>query len=305
MREIFENILGAENVLENEEMSKHTTFRIGGEAEYFLMPDSAEKLSRLLCELNRVKMPYFILGNGSNLLVGDEGIDGAVISLCKRMSNIKCEGSELYAECGVLLSRVASEALKNELCGFEFASGIPGTVGGAVYMNAGAYGSEMSGIVKSVDYADKSGRIQTVDSADCGFGYRKSVFAERGDIILGCRLSLEKGRAEDIRAEMNELTKRRVTKQPLDKPSAGSVFKRPEGYFAGGLIEQAGLKGFSIGGAQVSEKHAGFIINTGGATAADVIKLIRHIQKTVFDQFGVMLETEIKTVGKFGSEVTV
>ncbi len=250
-------------------------------------------------------MPYFILGNGSNLLVGDEGIDGAVISLRKKMSDIRCEGSELCAECGALLSRVATVAVENELCGFEFASGIPGSVGGAVYMNAGAYGSEMSEIIKSVDYVDKDGNIRTTDSADCGFGYRKSAFAERGDIILGCRLALSKGRAEEIRAKMNELTQRRVTKQPIDKPSAGSVFKRPEGHFAGGLIEQAGLKGFSVGGAQVSEKHAGFIINTGGATAADVIKLIHHIQKTVFDKFGVRLETEVKTVGNFGSGVEV
>lgn len=299
MKKTFEDLIGAENVLTNELMSRHTTFRIGGAAEYFLTPETAEDLARLIGELKRVSMPYFILGNGSNLLVSDKGVSGAVISLRKKMTEIRREGDGIYAACGVTLARIAAEALKNELCGFEFASGIPGTLGGAIYMNAGAYGSEMSGVVKAVDYMNGNGNVKRISTEECEFGYRHSIFARRGDIVLGAELKLGKGNAEDIRALMNELNQKRVSKQPLDKPSAGSVFKRPEGHFAGGLIEQANLKGFSVGGAQVSEKHAGFIINTGGATADDVLTLIQHIQKTVFEKFGVMLETEIKTVGNF------
>lgn len=303
MKKIFENILGEENVLKDEAMSRHTTFRIGGNAEYFLTPETPEQLTMLLHELKRAGMPYFILGNGSNLLVSDGGIDGAVISLYKKMADIRCENTEIYAQCGALLSRIAAVALKNELTGFEFASGIPGSLGGAVCMNAGAYGSEMSGVIKSVEYMDADGNTGVRYAEECEFGYRKSIFAIRGEIVLGCTLALEKGSATEIRAKMNELTEKRVSKQPLDKPSAGSVFKRPEGHFAGGLIEQAGLKGYTVGGAQVSEKHAGFIVNTGGATAADVLALIKHIQKTVFDMSGVMLEPEVKMIGRFDTEV--
>ncbi len=299
MRKLFEEALGKENVFENEPMSEHTTFRIGGCADWFLTPENEEQLRRVLALLKDRTMPYFVMGNGSNLLVGDRGIRGAVICPYKKMSAVEVRGTEIYAECGALLARVASAAMSAKLCGMEFASGIPGSVGGALYMNAGAYGSEMSKIVKSVRSMDSEGKVKEFSAEQCGFGYRKSVFCENGDIILSGILRLESGDAEKIREYMRELSERRVSKQPLDKPSAGSTFKRPEGHFAGSLIEQAGLKGYSVGGACVSEKHAGFVVNTGGATAADVCRLIEHIQKTVYEMSGVMLEPEVKTVGEF------
>ncbi len=299
MRKIFEEILGTENVLENEPMSRHTTFRIGGNADWFLTPDSKEKLTETIKAVRDSGMPCFVLGNGSNLLVGDKGIRGVVICLCKKMDKIQIDGRRLYAESGAILSRVSHAALDAELRGTEFASGIPGTIGGAVFMNAGAYDHEMKEIIETVDFADNSGNIFRASCDECGFGYRTSMFAKKNHIILGCTLKLEKGNGEEIRALMNDYTQRRVSKQPLEKPSAGSTFKRPEGHFAGSLIEQAGLKGFSIGGAQVSEKHAGFVINTGSATARDVLDLIEHIKKTVNEKFGVMLEPEVRMVGEF------
>ncbi len=299
MREVFTKIVGDGNVLVNEPMSKHTSFKIGGAADYFLTPESEEALKTAIKVAKDNNLPVFIMGNGSNLLVGDGGIRGVVISLCKKLKNIEINEEYLYAQCGALLSRVSAEALKAELEGFEFASGIPGTVGGGVYMNAGAYGPEIKDIVEKVRFMDSSGNIAEIKAEDCGFGYRKSIFAEKGYLVLGCTFRLKKGNAEQIREKINDYTNRRVTKQPIDKPSAGSVFKRPEGYFAGGLIEEAGLKGYSIGGAKVSEKHAGFIINTGNATARDVLDLIEHIQTVVYEKNGVKLETEIKFVGEF------
>ncbi len=299
MRKKFEEILGAENVFENEPMCNHTTFKIGGKADWFLTPQNRDGLLRILAAIKAAGMPCFILGNGSNLLVGDKGIRGAVVCLSKNMNSIRVEGERIYAESGAILSRVSHTALAEGLKGTEFASGIPGTIGGAVYMNAGAYEHEMKEIIESVDYIDSCGNVKKASCEECDFGYRKSVFAKKDYIILGCTLKLEKGNSEEIKAQINDYTKRRVSKQPLEKPSAGSTFKRPVGYFAGGLIEQAGLKGYSIGGAQVSEKHAGFVINTGGATAKDVLELIEYIKKTVDEKFGVMLEPEIKMIGEF------
>lgn len=299
MREIFERILGAENVLENEPMCNHTTFKVGGCADWFLMPRSGEQLSEVLKVLRKAEIPSFILGNGSNLLVGDKGIRGAVVCLCKKMDKIEICGAELYAECGAILSKVSNAALAEGLSGLEFASGIPGSVGGAVFMNAGAYEHEMKEVIKSVKYMDLSGNVFECDCADCCFGYRTSRFAKESSIILGCTFELKKDDRNEIMARIADYTQRRVSKQPLEKPSAGSTFKRPVGYFAGGLIEQAELKGYSIGGAQVSEKHAGFIINKGNATAEDVLKLIKYVQATVYEKFGVMLEPEVKMVGEF------
>jgi len=299
MRELFENILGKENVLENEPMCNHTTFKVGGCADWFLMPQNSEQLSAVIKAVHESDMPMFILGNGSNLLVGDKGIRGAVICLCKKMDKIEVCGDEIFAEAGAVLSRISNAALAAELSGVEFASGIPGTLGGAIYMNAGAYEHEMKEIVKSVKYMDLSGSIFEADCEDCGFGYRTSLFSKNDWIILGCTLKLKKDVKDAIKGRIADYTQRRVSKQPLDKPSAGSTFKRPVGYFAGGLIEQAGLKGYSVGGAQVSEKHAGFIINAGGATAKDVLELIEYVRKTVYEKFGVMLEPEVKMMGEF------
>ncbi len=299
MHKDFEEILGKENVLRNESMSKHTTFKIGGNADLFLMPENEKQIKKVMAAAKENNLPIFIMGNGSNLLVGDKGIRGVVISLYKKMDKIELCGEKIYAECGAVLSRVSSSALTAELSGFEFASGIPGTVGGAIYMNAGAYGFEMKDIVESVRYMDESGEILEMPADLCNFGYRKSVFSEKNYIVLGATFKLQKGKKSEISEKISDFTQRRVTKQPVEKPSAGSVFKRPEGYFAGTLIEEAGLKGFSIGGAEVSEKHAGFIVNKGGATAKDVLDLIKHIQKTVYDKNGVILETEVRTVGEF------
>lgn len=299
MRELFERILGSENVIENEPMCNHTTFKIGGCADWFLMPQNSEQLSQILNVIKENNMPVFILGNGSNLLVGDKGIRGAVICLCKKMDNIEVCGDEIYAEAGAILSRVSNVALAAELSGVEFASGIPGSLGGAVYMNAGAYEHEMKEVVKSVKYIDFTGEIFEINCENCGFGYRTSIFNKNDYIILGCTLKLKKGNKEEIKEKIADYTQRRVSKQPLEKPSAGSTFKRPVGHFAGGLIEQSNLKGYTIGGAQVSEKHAGFIINKGGATAKDIIDLIEYVQKVVFEKFDVMLEPEVKMVGEF------
>ena len=298
MREIFENILGRENVLAEEPMSRHTTFKIGGNAEWFLMPKTKEQLLKTLEIVYGMELPSFILGNGSNLLVGDSGIRGAVICL-KNMDAIEVCGDEIYAQAGAILSRVSTVAANAALAGPEFSSGIPGSVGGAVFMNAGAYDHEMKEIIKSVEYMDMQGNFFEIPAEECEFGYRTSKFAGGDYIILGCTLKLKPGNVDEIKAKIADYTQRRVSKQPIEKPSAGSTFKRPTGYFAGTLIEQAGLKGYSIGGAQVSEKHAGFVINTGGATAEDVLNLIEHIKKTVFEKFGVMLEPEVKMIGEF------
>ncbi len=299
MRKIFEEILGTQNVLLDEPMSKHTTFKIGGAADYFLTPENEEQLKAVFKVAEEAKLPVFIMGNGSNLLVGDKGIRGVVICLFKKMDNIEVSENEIYVGCGALMSRVASVALNSGLAGLEFASGIPGTVGGGVYMNAGAYGFELKDIVKSVRFMDKGGIVSEIKCCDCEFGYRESVFSKKGYTVIGCTLTLVKDDKTAIRERMCDYTQRRVTKQPVEKPSAGSVFKRPEGYFAGALIEDAGLKGFSIGDAQVSEKHAGFIINNGAATARDVLDLIEYIKDVVYKKNGVILETEVKSVGEF------
>ncbi len=299
MRKVFEEIMGAENVLINEPMSRHTTFKIGGAADFFLMPKNNKQLKDAYIAAKQAGLSVLILGNGSNLLVSDKGIRGVVICLFKKMDSIKVEGEKIIAECGAPLSRVSSVALKAELGGFEFASGIPGTVGGGVYMNAGAYGFELKDIIESVTYMDNKGEICELDGDKCEFGYRQSIFDKNDYTILSCTFRLKRDNKDAIRERINDYTQRRNSKQPIDKPSAGSVFKRPEGYFAGALIEKANLKGVSVGGAQISEKHAGFIINTGNATARDVLDLIEHIKATVLKNDGVSLQPEIKMVGEF------
>ena len=291
--------LGSDNVRLHEPMKKHTTFRIGGPADYYLCPHSTEELQKILQICRENKLEFFILGNGSNLLVSDKGYRGVVIQLWKNFSDIETEDNTITVKAGALLSKVAAEALEESLTGMEFASGIPGTMGGAVMMNAGAYGGEMKDIIREVTVLTREGELLTLSKEEMNFGYRTSVVKEKGYVVISAELQLRKGDREEIRKVMDELKERRVTKQPLDMPSAGSTFKRPEGYFAGKLIMDAGPRGFSVGGAQISEKHCGFVVNKGDATAADVLGLIGEVQKRVQEKFGVALEPEVKFLGEF------
>ena len=291
--------LGSDNVRLHEPMKKHTTFRIGGPADYYLCPHSTEELQKILQICRENKLEFFILGNGSNLLVSDKGYRGVVIQLWKNFSDFETEDNTITVKAGTLLSKVAAEALEESLTGMEFASGIPGTMGGAVMMNAGAYGGEMKDIIREVTVLTREGELLTLSKEEMNFGYRTSVVKEKGYVVISAVLQLRKGDREEIRKVMDELKERRVTKQPLDMPSAGSTFKRPEGYFAGKLIMDAGLRGFSVGGAQISEKHCGFVVNKGDATAADVLGLIGEVQKRVQEKFGVALEPEVKFLGEF------
>ena len=296
---IFCATLGSDNVRLHEPMKKHTTFRIGGPADYYLCPHSIEELQKILQICKEKKIEFFILGNGSNLLVSDKGYRGAVIQLWKNFSDITVKGTTIIVKAGALLSKIAAEALEEGLTGMEFASGIPGTIGGATVMNAGAYGGEMKNINKEVTVLTQEGELLTLSNEEMKLGYRTSIVKEKGYVVVSVVLQLKKGDKEEIRKVMEDLKERRVTKQPLDMPSAGSTFKRPEGYFAGKLIMDAGLRGFSVGGAQISEKHCGFVVNKGDATAADVLGLIREVQKRVEEQFHVTLEPEVKFLGEF------
>ena len=291
--------LGSDNVYSIEPMRKHTTFRIGGPADFYLCPHSAKEIQKTVAICREEELPYFILGNGSNLLVSDQGYRGVVIQLWKNVSDILVEGCRIRAKAGASLAKIAGEALEEGLTGMEFAAGIPGTLGGAVVMNAGAYGGEMKDILQEALVMDEQGEIFTLKKEELHLGYRTSIIKEKGYIVLAAALELKPGDRKEIKEKMDELKQRRVEKQPLDMPSAGSTFKRPEGYFAGKLIMDAGLRGFSVGGAQISEKHCGFVVNTGKATANDVLTLIREVQKRVRDKFGVELETEVKFLGEF------
>lgn len=282
-----------------EPMSKHTTFRIGGPADFYLCPHSTKEVQQTVQICKEENLPYFILGNGSNLLVSDKGYRGAIIQLWKNFSDISVKDCCITAKAGALLSKVAAEALEEGLTGMEFASGIPGTIGGAVFMNAGAYGGEMKDIIKEVKVLDDQGEIRVLSNEEMKLGYRTSIVKEKGYTVLSAVLQLKKGDVSVIRETMEDLKNRRTSKQPLDMPSAGSTFKRPEGYFAGKLIMDSGLRGFSVGGAQVSEKHCGFVVNKGGATAEDVTALIREVQRRVKEKFGVELETEVRFLGEF------
>ena len=295
----FESICGEGKVLSDEPMSRHTTFRVGGPADYFLVPGSSDELMKLVRYCTDNGIAYFVLGNGSNLLVSDEGYRGAVIQLFRNMSEIRIEGNEVWAEAGALLSQIAAKAAAASLAGLEFAGGIPGTLGGACVMNAGAYGGEMKDVLLTVTVLAPSGEVMTIPASLMELGYRTSCIPGRGYIVLAARMELSGGDEKEIRAKMDSLRIQRQEKQPLDLPSAGSTFKRPEGYFAGKLIMDAGLRGYSIGGAQVSEKHCGFVVNRGGATAADISTLIRNVRERVEEQFGVSLEPEVRFLGHF------
>ena len=299
MLEKLQKMLGEAKVLVNEPMASHTTFRIGGPADYFVMPETVEELANVLKLCKEENTPYFILGNGSNLLVGDKGFRGVVIQLYKNFDGLSMEGTKITVKSGAMLIRVAKEAGKAGLTGLEFASGIPGTIGGAMVMNAGAYGGEMKDVVTSVTVLTKDGDIKTLSGDEMNFRYRGSVVEDEGYIVLEAVMELKEGNLEEIQARMDELSVQRRTKQPIEYPSAGSTFKRPEGYFAGKLIQDAELRGYQVGGAQVSEKHCGFVINAGGATAADVMQLMQDVSDKVMEQFGVTLEPEVKRIGEF------
>ena len=288
-----------EDILLKEPMSKHTTFRVGGEAQCLIRISRAQQLSALLPYFKERGLPYFVLGNGSNLLVGDAGYSGIVLQIGSKMNGIKVEGNRIWAGAGALLSQVAGYAQKNGLTGLEFASGIPGTIGGGIVMNAGAYGGEMEQVTERVKVIDDQGKITVIEKDAMEFGYRTSIIKHQPFIVLEVELALEPGNKNEIKARMEELAFMRKAKQPLEYASAGSTFKRPEGHFAGKLIMESGLKGYRVGGAQVSEKHCGFVINTGGATAADVLAVIQEAQKRVKEDTGITLETEVILLGKF------
>lgn len=289
----LENFLPAENIFLNEPMSKHTTFRIGGNADCLLQIENVEQLSKVKNYLGKLEMPYFVLGNGSNLLVSDEGYRGVILAVAEKMSEVTVEGNTIIAQAGAPMSKIARVAFENGLAGFEFASGIPGTIGGGVVMNAGAYDGELKQVVTFVKVVDAEGNALELDNEDMEFGYRTSAIKHSDFTAVEVGITLQPGEKEAIKAKMDELAAKRREKQPLEYPSAGSTFKRPEGHFAGALIMNANLRGFQIGGAQVSEKHCGFVINKGGATAADVEAVIAHVQEKVKEQFGVDLEPEV------------
>lgn len=293
------SILKEEQVKKDEPMKSHTTFRVGGPADYFVTPQTAEEVEKVIETCTQEKVPYYIVGNGSNLLVSDKGYEGVIIQIYKQMNQVKVEGAQIHAQAGALLSMIAKRALDAELTGFEFAAGIPGTLGGACVMNAGAYGGEMKDVLKSVTVLTDKGEVKTLAKEELELGYRTSVIAKKGYIVLEAVLELQKGEKEKIQAVMDDLKERRVTKQPLEYPSAGSTFKRPEGYFAGKLIQDAGLRGFQVGGAQVSEKHCGFVINKDQATASDVMNLMNQVSDKVYEEFGVRLQPEVKRLGEF------
>lgn len=286
-------------ILVAEPMKNHTTFRIGGPADALALPKTPEEVAEVVRFCHEHAQPYYVLGNGSNLLVSDEGYRGLVLQLYRNFNDIQVNGETITVQSGAMLAAVARTAYQTGLTGLEFASGIPGTIGGAVVMNAGAYGGEMKNVLKEVTVLTKEGEVLAIPAKALELGYRTSVIPKNGWIVLGAVLQLKKGDQEQILARMEELKEQRITKQPLDLPSAGSTFKRPEGYFAGKLIMDAGLRGFTVGGAQVSEKHCGFVVNRGNATAADVWKLICEVKRRVKEMTGVELEPEVKLLGDF------
>ncbi len=293
------SISGEERVLINEPMSRHTSFKIGGPADVLVIPGEMGQLGEMVRYFAAEGIPYMIMGNGTNLLVSDKGIRGVVVKIYDNLQGFTVQGDMLEIEAGMLIAKASKLALENSLSGMEFAEGIPGTIGGAVTMNAGAYVGEMAMIAAETEYMDQEGTVITVKGEQHGFAYRTSIIQKTGGIVLKTRLKLTKDDPENIKARMEDFNFKRRNKQPLEWPSAGSVFKRPEGHFTGKLIDDCGLRGFSIGGAQISTRHSGFIINTGGANCEEVLALIRHIQDTVSREFNVQLEPEIRIIGDF------
>lgn len=292
-------VLDREDLITKEELKYHTTFRVGGPARFFATPKTESELQKIVTICRETDTPWFVLGRGSNLLVSDDGFDGVIIHMQKHWNHCHTEGTYIFAEAGVMMSAVAQEALRSHLTGLEFASGIPGTVGGGLRMNAGAYGGEMKQVVVSARVLDGDGSVLELSKEELEMGYRTSIVGKNGYIVLSCIMELQPGDPNLIRSTMDEMNAKRREKQPLEYGSAGSTFKRPEGYFAGKLIQDAGLKGFRIGDAQVSEKHAGFVINRGNATASDIMRLCKEVSNRVQTQFGVTLEMEVRRLGKF------
>lgn len=297
--EIFEAVTGKENIAENVSMAELTTFHTGGSLRWLLSPESIEETAELIRLLNREAIPWFVLGRGSNILASDRGFPGAAISFRRHLRGISTDGVRITAEAGAMNSEVANEALRQGLSGFEFASGIPGTVGGGLIMNAGAYGSEYKDVTESAVVLFPDGTVRTLSNDELSFRYRGSCVTERGGIALSAVFKLSAGDPVSIREKMDDLNRQRREKQPLEYGSAGSTFKRPEGYFAGKLIDDAGLRGYRYRDAGVSEKHAGFVINYGSASSSDVDTVIRHVQEEVYRTSGVRLETEVRYIGAF------
>lgn len=294
VKELFEKTVTKGYIHLDEPMSRHTSFRTGGPARVFIVPGDEDELTQVVKTCKENKLNFYIIGNGSNLLVPDEGFDGIIIKIGRELGDITVEGEVIHAGAGALLSKVAAVALGESLTGFEFAAGIPGSIGGAVSMNAGAYGGEMKDVVSSVRLMTYDGTVKTLTCEEMDFSYRHSVISHGDYIVLSADIALKKGNYDDIKAYMKELSDRRKEKQPLEYPSAGSTFKRPEGYFAGKLIMDAGLRGYKVGGAQVSEKHCGFVINAHDATSGDIFKLMDDVKNIVYEKFGVILEPEVK-----------
>lgn len=292
------NILDKEGIYIDEPMKNHISFKVGGPADFLVKPENENQIKEVITFLNSNNIPYIVVGNGSNLLVKDGGIRGVVIKIADNFNKFTLEDNTVFAQSGALLSFMGKAILKKSLTGFEFAAGIPGTLGGAIAMNAGAYGGEMKDIVKSVKVIDTKGNIFELSNKEMEFEYRKSLINKSDYIVLSALIELKEGNYDEIKESMKELTKSRVTKQPLNLPSAGSTFKRPEGYFAAKLIEDSGLKGLTLGGAQVSDKHAGFVVNVGDAKAKDILDLINVVKSTVYSKFGVILEEEVKILGE-------
>lgn len=299
IKEKLEQIVPTNKLYIDEMMNKHTTFKVGGPADYFVDIDSVDVLKSVINACKEFDVAYTVIGNGSNLLVGDLGYRGVVLQIGKGLSDIAVEENQIKVGAGAMLIKAAKVALENSFAGFEFAAGIPGTIGGAVVMNAGAYGGEMKDVLKSATVLTKEGLVIELPAEELALGYRTSSIIPNEYLVLEVKLEFESGDEQQIKATMDEYREARVTKQPLQYPSAGSAFKRPEGYFAGKLVDDAGLRGYQVGGAQISEKHCGFAINTGDATAKDVRDLLEQVSDKVWEQFQVRLETEIKFLGEF------
>lgn len=294
----LEEIVGKDKIKYNEKMSKYTTMRVGGPCDCIVFPDEISKIKEVIDFCKNENITFFVIGNGSNLLVKDEGIHGVVIKLGHRFGKIELDEEYILAYAGATMPALSQLAKKNSLKGLEFACGIPGTIGGGVKMNAGAYGSQISDILYEVTYMDEKEEIKTIKNKDCSFGYRKSIFTINPNyVILSAKFKLEKGNIDEIENKMRENSLARKTKQPLEYPNFGSVFKRPEGYFVGKLVDDAGLRGYKIGGAQVSTKHTGFIVNVDNATCKDVLDLIEYVQTTVYNKFNVKLTPEVIIIG--------
>lgn len=296
--DMFGNILDKKSILPNEKMSRHTTYKIGGACDFMLLPETEAQVVGIvkICSENRI--PLYVVGNGSNLLVKDGGIRGVVMKIASKMSDIKVDGNRIYVQAGALLGSVVKTAYENSLGGLEFATGIPGAVGGAVTMNAGAYGGHMQQIVKKIRVCDRNGNVYEINADEMDFGYRHSIVRDRNLIVLSCELELQYADKNSVKEKMELLSAKRRSMQPLSLPSCGSVFKRPEGHYIGKLIEEAGLKGTTVGGAQVSMLHANFIVNVDNAKASDVLKLIDTVKAGVLEVFGIPIETEVIVIGE-------